>query len=682
MKYRLQSLTKYLLGSIALLAVFIPAIVLGNNQPPPDCSQILFGRCLNIDYFTGQWWGGANQNATVWPQNQGPYTDHNGINDTWAIPQNVDAGLPPTVAATNFVNFVHGYLFQNTDACPINDGPQPIGDFDEPCHDIRREVIGAAFLVNAMLDIPGTNYTNAPEGITAAQNKFQTWSKSVIAEDAAGKVEWDVPLVVPNGHPDSTSDGVAHGISIFTSSAELIEAIQFHSTHGTYVINRWCGNSDGFFGQIDVKDMNMQAGLGGAKDQFGNPVTKLTPGGTYSLYPSITNTGTDTSNQVYLELKRPSPFIQPAGEDGAAQPYGNGQGYTPTGNCQPGYPAVNVSGSPPDPGTCAGPHWWWSYNNIPAHSSVYNQTANFTLSASTPIGSTVCFQADVTHQTSDPTSFSVSAPLCYKVQSARYPSVVGTNSDIQAGGGACSQPQNTGQVIGTQGAKSYGQYVVSGQGFISNFGSNNSASSSTLTLGSNGDYGTICRPDLPSVAASHLTGPPDWTTRGPGTYNISNWGGLTYLNGNATITGTVNQKLTIVDLTGTLTISGNISLSHAVFNATSLPSLGIITANDVDILPNVNSVAAYIASDGTIHTCYSNIPLVPPVCDNVLTIDGFLMAHAISLERLGPLNATGSQKGEQIIMNSELYLNPPELFDAQSVDGDFYAGEGELQPLF
>ena len=186
----------------------------------------------------------------------------------------------------------------------------------------------------------------------------------------------------------------------------------------------------------------------------------------------------------------------------------------------------------------------------------------------------------------------------------------------------------------------------------------------------------------------HVANPGAGTTlNSAGTnYDISGWSGLYYINGDAGIHGTVNHLLTIVSLSGTLSITGPIKLTNAnsAFPAGSrlaLPSLGVIASGDIVINPGATTLDAYLFSNGTIDTCATQATYAPAGCGNTLVVDGFLMAHSINFKRLGPDNTLGGQNGEQIALNPQIYLNPPQFFDG-AAEGIQVEGQGERQPLY
>ncbi|HEY2004727.1 MAG TPA: hypothetical protein VGH44_06460 [Candidatus Saccharimonadia bacterium] len=270
------------------------------------------------------------------------------------------------------------------------------------------------------------------------------------------------------------------------------------------------------------------------------------------------------------------------------------------------------------------------------------------------------------------------------------PIVTGQNSDIHAGSGlACSLASGGGNVIGNiRGTTlSSGQYVVSATGLIGGF--NSSGGTNLLTLGANGGYGQICRPDLLSLARAYSgsdikTIPTAGAVTG---WSVNGQSGLYYFygSGELDISGTVSNRITLVALNASrVVINGNIVLNPGSGTGRSdIPSLGIIADQNLDILSSVNEVDAYLFTDGTINTCGKAATPDAPcgIVTPTLNVKGFLMAHDLLLSRLGPPAISGSVEAEVVAMNPQLYLNPPKLFDS-SADQSLYQGLGELPPLF
>jgi len=112
--------------------------------------------------------------------------------------------------------------------------------------------------------------------------------------------------------------------------------------------------------------------------------------------------------------------------------------------------------------------------------------------------------------------------------------------------------------------------------------------------------------------------------------------------------------------------------------ARQVPSLGIISARDILIPAAVTQVDAYLYSAAAIDTCSeeSSACATPP-----LLINGFLMGSSIRLNRIGPANTTGVQSAERVVLNPQIYLNPPDIFDATAAEGN-PSGLGEQPPLY
>jgi hypothetical protein len=264
------------------------------------------------------------------------------------------------------------------------------------------------------------------------------------------------------------------------------------------------------------------------------------------------------------------------------------------------------------------------------------------------------------------------------------PVVVGKNSDVHAGGGLCGDVQANGTIQGNLSGASMGQYVVTAStpGGISNFGSNNAVSGSPGDSLKAGGYEQVCREDLLTAAVAY------YNDRGAGiniitgtNFDVSGASGLYYYTGtgNLTVSGTITNKVTLVymNAAGAIVINGPINIGGGARLAADTPSLGIISAGDIEIDSPVTFVNAYLFANNDIYTCIQ----ANATCDEPLTVDGFLMAHDIAFERLGPANATGNPVAESIIMTPQLYLNPPQFFTS-AVDNMSLEGQGEQQPLF
>jgi hypothetical protein len=329
-------------------------------------------------------------------------------------------------------------------------------------------------------------------------------------------------------------------------------------------------------------------------------------------------------------------------------------------------------------------------------------------------GTVLCFSDSITPVTPSNPGPAFSNQICYVIQNPtkRYPSVIGLNSDVQAGGGLCDVPLSAtpGNITGNGSAASGDQYVLAASGSIGSFASN-TGGADTLKLGAPptaGGYAAVCRPDLLKAAIDGQGGPSQGTIGGTGTVSVdvgclttpaANCGSTTggasayYFNGGILqLSGVVHRKLTIVVTAGSVEITNPITIDPTAtttsLDPTAAPSLGVIADQDIAIDSGVTRVDAYLFADGVINTCALTTPpaanLTTPcgVPTPVLTVNGFLMGSNILFSRLGPAGSAGVQTAETIALNPQIYLNPPQFFDEASVDQSTLQGQGERQPLF
>jgi len=235
----------------------------------------------------------------------------------------------------------------------------------------------------------------------------------------------------------------------------------------------------------------------------------------------------------------------------------------------------------------------------------------------------------------------------------------------------------------------HSEYVVSANGTVSGYGSNNVPGGAAATIG---NYSSICRPDLVATAKAFFqssVSSTDYASLGGGTYDVggalfnSMPGAATgiYIHnggGNVVLHGTFTRKITIVMLTGDLIIDSNLRLGSTSKTATNVPSLGIIAANDININGAATQVDAYLFANGTINTCVEGNT---PACLNTLNVNGFLMSKNLLFRRLGPkVAATTATVGERINLTGQLYLNPPKFFD-NAANVNLLQNQGEKPPL-
>jgi hypothetical protein len=343
---------------------------------------------------------------------------------------------------------------------------------------------------------------------------------------------------------------------------------------------------------------------------------------------------------------------------------------------------------------------------IPAGQTL-GDVGNFTynINTGTPDGTEICFYDHIRPNqiNTDPGIDSDPPDQCYRVLNAvRNPAVRGFNGDVHAGGGHCGTALTDGAASGNPNARSFGQYVVSASasGGISGFGSNSGLGSGlALSLGANGGYAQVCRPDIvtyarnnPAAGAATITGAATvsnfdlttWTNpTQPGGSTVYFYDGAPDGFGNPVlhVSGTVLRKTTIVALSGDIEVDGNILLSNNPAATTDLPSLGLISAGNINISNAAGEVDAYMFADGTIDTCFQGASDVR-ACASKLIVNGFAMAHALALHRTGPAGTQGTQVAEQFSLTPQLYLNPPTYMDSAIDNSPGLTGENEGRPLF
>jgi hypothetical protein len=365
----------------------------------------------------------------------------------------------------------------------------------------------------------------------------------------------------------------------------------------------------------------------------------------------------------------------------------------------------NVSNVPDLPPQSGGPDWFWDVGSI-AKNQTQSGWINFKVAPNLAVFTTFTLWACY-----DPYKIDATQGRCdsvtFTVVSQRTPGVAGLNGDIHAGGGLGDTCTGSGKITGYNGGTSYGDYVLAASGIgINNFKSNTSSGPDNLDIGGNGGYYAVCRPDLlNAVAVPYFNnGGPHQVIPGAGavTVNLScvttvgcpiNGGPVTggadvYLfNGtDLRISGTINKKVTLVTRTGTVTITGNVAIAGGVSGPNDLPSMGVVSAGDIRIAAAATQVAGYLFSDQVIDTCLEGQSSLSACNTPPLEVDGFLMANDISFRREGVANTDGvgvnSPITEKIVLSPQIYLNPPKLFDAATVDGRDAKGQGEKQPLF
>lgn len=548
-----------------------------------------------------------------------------------------------------FINFINNYRLNGT----------------------AQHRIGARFIILTMLGAPG----GTPSW--QADARYNEWVNLVNDYAAAGKITWNYAHPFPCGiinsyyqdnfvddafYREPSSAGVC-GPSVMRPSIIFRHPV---TNAILYAIKRDCANPIGEVYGLPPVAYNLGGSLapGSGTPPFSGIIQ---PGITYSLTPNVWNPSPVGARPFTMEVGNLSPAY--VTYQGISSPGGYDTGSGFSGGCSSG--AANC--------------WYWSYGGGLPNGATSAQTngALFSVSGATPEGTVVCFNLTLNPSDSSGTRYT-SGPSCFTVYRPHYPGIIGTSGDVHAGGGLCGQTQTSGSITTRSQSNSVGEYVVSASGIVSNFGSDNAAGGSSATLGKNGNYATVCRPDLVALARAYVNANGSYRTLSSGSWDVgalpsSSTGIYVHSGGSLLLRGTYsgNRPITIVSLGGTVTIANRIILSAPATTGDSVPSIGIIAAGDIEIAGAANQVDAYLFSNGTIDTCSEGNTAA---CRNTLTVNGFLMARGLQFKRLGPATGPTATVGERINLTGQLYLNPPKFFDSASVV-NLLQHQGERAPL-
>jgi hypothetical protein len=562
-----------------------------------------------------------------------------------------------------------------------------------------QDKTGAEFIIETMLGISGpasnralatTLFQPPGAGSCALAANAGYWTCRVAAEAAAGDINWNYAYPFPCGVENTYYQAGGNNDDAFFTDGDdgcgpgvTKTSIAFLNPNNRsqviYAIKRQCGNPIGLVNGLPVPSTAFNVTLAASASGAPGPSPyQVIAGKTYAsgVVFTLHNSGPNASIAGNLDIEYPGATITaPCG--GACNPAGAVQvtgGHNPTRGYQSSPSVI--------PGVTT-PYWYYGMTAFP-NGFTGNGALTFTVSPTAAVGSIITF--NLIYYPSNDANAKATATVKFIVVSERTPSVVGVNGDVHAGGGICGQAQTPtpSNVQGDASATSGTQYVVSATGTVNDFSSNNKTAANNLTLGgANGAYADVCREDLLAAAVAYESAGGGLII-GP-TVNINTLSPLSnvfYSNsGTLTLTGpaTVNRKITIVSL-GNVVISGDISLGGGSNTGNAQPSLGIISAGSINIDSGVTRIDAYLFADGAIDTC-AQFAQVPNPCTANLLVNGFLMGQSIAFHRIGPTNTNGAPIAEQIILNPQIYLNPPMFFDA-TVDNTTIENDGEQQPLF
>jgi len=560
----------------------------------------------------------------------------------------------------------------------------------------EQDQTGAEFIVLTMLGYPaGTTKATAHTAATLTD-----WTDAVNYYSSQGWINFHANVSYTqntywqgkNGGGTNPDDDAWFSDS---GSTGADGAIFFHKP-GTpgYAIRKACANPIGAMAKLALApppdfDVTLLADTNGSS-------STVVAGQSYRVGVEVKNNGPANSSAGSLQVMMPAAGVVQACTPNCNDAGQNALLYGPTGPGGHGYKAASVI-----PGV-AGKNWYWSVNPL-GNGGAAGSVLNWTVAAGVTVGQQIKFE--VYYYKADLGGAVAHKTVTFTVVSERTPGLSGSNGDIHAGGGTCGAlpPLGAGNhVLTSPNGASYGAYVVSATGSVNGLFSNNAIISANDKL-KIPNYAQVCRTDLLTAAAT------GWPS-GPGIHNIGGGGaasfvlsgteeGVYYFNGtHLNVHGAVGNPVapgpppvapapvTIVTLNpvAVVEIDGNILLNTTTaYDPHKVPSLGIISSSDILIDPAATQVDAYLfSSHGTIVTCNA----APAGCANNLRVNGFLMAKNLLFGRIGPnppvgASAVSAPIVEQIVLNPQIYLNPPKYFDA-SVDDILLEGQGERAPLF
>jgi len=539
-----------------------------------------------------------------------------------------------------------------------------------------RNKTGAEFIILTML---GYN-AGTPQGTraNALNPATQTaWVNAVHFYSDNGWIRWGVPdswTINTYWQGDNGGGPEPNDDAWYPEVGSFPDTIQFHdpSSPGFYVIKQNCANPLGNLSALSQPDFDVTLSANG------NPPTVIA-GHTYGITATLHNNGPAASQAGTLQVMYPGASVCSPSPGCPLS-----QGFVPVaGITAKGFRGASAAPFPP------GANWFWSVKSMAVNAT---ETANMQWTVSPAAAPLTVITFNIYYAPYNLAGAVRHVTLTFTVVSERTPAVVGVNGDIHAGGGLCGGAPTSGSVKGYPGAGSGGQYVVSASllNGINDFTSNGTGVDN-LKIGKTGAYLQACRQDLVKAALAYEAAGAGFATFGSSNVDVGTLGAMPVyiykLGGTLRLHGTIHNKVTIFAESGSVLIDGTVALDaavHGVGGVRDEPSLGIIAANDISIAAAVPQVDAYLFANGAIDTCpEGNVAATKIQCSHpgTLTVNGFLMAHTIAFHRLGAFNTDGSAPAETVVLNPEIYLNPPTLFDG-SIDDTSLQGQGERQPLF
>ena len=270
-------LSKFILGFGSLLIVLSSAVIINSQHlyaAAPDCSTIVFGRCLNTGYLTGS----TDTDDATLPLLYPIEPTYSYSESCHALPIPITQWSFPSVACnsrnnsvytTQFINQIKDYLdnFCNTEFIPLST--------TSSCGLRRRNALAAAQIVNTMLGKNGPSYGTYEwnvlcagggqwyldcynkamvAGVNDARASFASWSYIVTRYDQLGRINWNGIEAYAVG--DINSGGINYGTDVDLhriSHTGWSNRIIFEDAAGNriYGINRNCGNLVGNLKKLD-----------------------------------------------------------------------------------------------------------------------------------------------------------------------------------------------------------------------------------------------------------------------------------------------------------------------------------------------------------------------------------------------------------------------------------------------
>lgn len=274
----------------------------------------------------------------------------------------------------------------------------------------------------------------------------------------------------------------------------------------------------------------------------------------------------------------------------------------------------------------------------------------YTVPAGTLYGSQICYALLVDSSTQE-AGHPAESVKCVII--AKTPRLQVWGNDTRVGSSPQGMNDNNMSIISTS-TGSWGEYGVMAPGTISGLGSGSIANGALLSFANTPALGGYTQATsieglgaIPNVQA-YLE------KAGNAEYRVKT--GISLIAAPATIGGYVANAVYTSE--GTVTIDGD------VINPSKGDSLSqmVIIADNINILPNVKQVDAWLIATNTINTCYLNgdTPKIGNCGDNTnastLHINGPVMAKSLILNRTGGLDTDDNSASEVINLRGDAYI--------------------------